>query len=178
MPDPHLFPLPPPPSSQVKDGQLLVDLFVNYDCDLESSNLFERLVATLVRVAQQQPSCPPPPPLQLDTSNTHHLEQALRQEALQALVNLVQAMLTWHRREGGVLTWHRLRGGIVYRSSASLEWRAKVLRPSPCFVWSVLLPLGPWAFTFTQPAEPPPTPPVAPPRSHSGRLPDSSRRMP
>ena len=31
------------------DGQLLVDLFVNYDCDLESSNLFERLVMALVR---------------------------------------------------------------------------------------------------------------------------------
>jgi hypothetical protein len=30
------------------DGQLLVDLFVNYDCDLNSSNLFERLVNGLV----------------------------------------------------------------------------------------------------------------------------------
>ena len=32
------------------NGQLLVDLFVNYDCDMESSNLFERVVAVLVRV--------------------------------------------------------------------------------------------------------------------------------
>jgi len=32
------------------DGQLLVDLFVNYDCDLNSSNLFERLVNGLVSV--------------------------------------------------------------------------------------------------------------------------------
>lgn len=37
----------------VSDGQLLVDLFVNYDCDLESSNLFERLVNGLVKLAQQ-----------------------------------------------------------------------------------------------------------------------------
>ncbi len=29
-----------------------MDLFVNYDCDLESSNLFERMVADLVKVAQ------------------------------------------------------------------------------------------------------------------------------
>lgn len=36
----------------VSDGQLLVDLFVNYDCDLESSNLFERLVNGLVKLAQ------------------------------------------------------------------------------------------------------------------------------
>lgn len=34
------------------DGQLLVDLFVNYDCDLNSSNLFERLVNGLVRAAR------------------------------------------------------------------------------------------------------------------------------
>ena len=35
------------------NGQLLVDLFVNFDCDLESSNLFERIVAVLVRVVSQ-----------------------------------------------------------------------------------------------------------------------------
>lgn len=35
-----------------RDGQLLLDLFVNFDCDLESSNLFERLVNSLVRQAQ------------------------------------------------------------------------------------------------------------------------------
>jgi len=29
---------------QCSDGQLLVDLFVNYDCDLEGSNIFERMV--------------------------------------------------------------------------------------------------------------------------------------
>ncbi|GAX80611.1 hypothetical protein CEUSTIGMA_g8046.t1 [Chlamydomonas eustigma] len=88
----------------VKDGQLLVDLFVNYDCDLESSNLFERLVTMLVRVAQQQPISPPPPPLTIDTTNTHHLEQALRQDALIALVNLVQAMLDWHRDAAGLIS--------------------------------------------------------------------------
>ncbi len=36
------------------DAQLLVDLFVNYDCDLDSSNLFERTVNSVVRVAQGQ----------------------------------------------------------------------------------------------------------------------------
>lgn len=60
-------PAPPPTSAQLqhrgtvlrilneicRDGQLLVDVFVNYDCDLESSNLFERMVNSLVKVAQQ-----------------------------------------------------------------------------------------------------------------------------
>jgi brefeldin A-inhibited guanine nucleotide-exchange protein len=35
-----------------RDGQMLVDLFVNYDCDLDSSSLFERMVNALVRLAQ------------------------------------------------------------------------------------------------------------------------------
>lgn len=30
--------------SMCENGQLLVDLFVNYDCDLEGANLFERMV--------------------------------------------------------------------------------------------------------------------------------------
>lgn len=42
--------------AQCADGQLLVDLFVNYDCDLEGANLFERMVAALVRIAQSPPS--------------------------------------------------------------------------------------------------------------------------
>ena len=35
-----------------KDGQVLVDLFVNYDCDIEGGNLFERTIAATVRLAQ------------------------------------------------------------------------------------------------------------------------------
>ena len=42
--------------AQCTDGQLLVDLFVNYDCDLEGANLFERMVAALVRIAQSPPT--------------------------------------------------------------------------------------------------------------------------
>lgn len=33
----------------------MVDIFVNYDCDLEGANLFERLVLALVRTAQAAP---------------------------------------------------------------------------------------------------------------------------
>lgn len=42
-------------SEVCRDGQLLVDIFVNYDCDLESVNLFERMVNALVRLSQQPP---------------------------------------------------------------------------------------------------------------------------
>ena len=34
------------------DAQLMVDLFVNFDCDLDGQNLFERCVLSLVRIAQ------------------------------------------------------------------------------------------------------------------------------
>ncbi|KAF9622202.1 hypothetical protein IFM89_030060 [Coptis chinensis] len=32
--------------------QMLVDIFVNYDCDLEAANLFERMVLALSKIAQ------------------------------------------------------------------------------------------------------------------------------
>ena len=38
-----------------ENGQLLVDLFVNYDCDLEGANLFERMVRGLfLRYSEKQ----------------------------------------------------------------------------------------------------------------------------
>jgi hypothetical protein len=41
-----------------------VDLFVNYDCDLEGANLFERMVTALVRIAQTSASPDAPVPQQ------------------------------------------------------------------------------------------------------------------
>ncbi|KAL5216472.1 hypothetical protein ABZP36_007873 [Zizania latifolia] len=43
--------LPRPDKSRMlekvcKDSQMLADMFVNYDCDLEGPNLFERTVST------------------------------------------------------------------------------------------------------------------------------------
>ncbi|GFP95753.1 brefeldin a-inhibited guanine nucleotide-exchange protein 5 [Phtheirospermum japonicum] len=35
-----------------KNPQMLVDLYLNYDCDLEAPNLFERMVTTLTKIAQ------------------------------------------------------------------------------------------------------------------------------
>ncbi|GFH25081.1 brefeldin A-inhibited guanine nucleotide-exchange 2-like, partial [Haematococcus lacustris] len=86
-----------------RDGQLLVDLFVNYDCDLDSLNLFERMVNGLVRTAQQPVASPPPSPLIVDPLNLYHQEMFLRHEALQSLVNLVEAMLHWYRLTSGLV---------------------------------------------------------------------------
>jgi hypothetical protein len=76
------------------DGQLLVDLFVNYDCDLGSSNLFERLVNGLVKMAQAAL------PVNSDAQQLQQ-EQWLRQEALQCLASASQALLSWYRESTG-----------------------------------------------------------------------------
>ena len=34
------------------DAQMVVDIYVNYDCDLNAANIFERLVAVLSKIAQ------------------------------------------------------------------------------------------------------------------------------
>jgi brefeldin A-inhibited guanine nucleotide-exchange protein len=34
------------------DAQCIVDIYVNYDCDLSSANIFERLVNDLSKIAQ------------------------------------------------------------------------------------------------------------------------------
>ena len=34
------------------DSQMLADIFVDYDCELEATNLFERMVNALSRIAQ------------------------------------------------------------------------------------------------------------------------------
>eukprot|EP00879_Flechtneria_rotunda_P009955 GHRR01010411.1.p1 GENE.GHRR01010411.1~~GHRR01010411.1.p1 ORF type:complete len:1258 (+),score=566.72 GHRR01010411.1:286-4059(+) len=76
------------------DGQLLVDLFVNYDCDLNSSNLFERLVNGLVKIAQAS----------LPTAADHQQlqqEQWLRQEALQCLASAAEALWVWYKQNSG-----------------------------------------------------------------------------
>lgn len=76
------------------DGQLLVDLFVNYDCDLGSSNLFERLVTGLVKMAQAAL------PATADQQQLQQ-EQWLRQEALQCLASATEALLEWYRESSG-----------------------------------------------------------------------------
>jgi brefeldin A-inhibited guanine nucleotide-exchange protein len=78
------------------EGQLLVDLFVNYDCDLNSSNLFERLVNGLVKLAQSQ--------LPQNAEYTALQQEAwLRQEALQCLSSAAEALLQWYRKHSGQL---------------------------------------------------------------------------
>ncbi|XP_027369108.1 brefeldin A-inhibited guanine nucleotide-exchange protein 5 isoform X2 [Abrus precatorius] len=73
-----------------KDPQMLVDIFVNYDCDLEAPNLFERMVTTLSKIAQ-------------GTQNTEPNSVAVSQTAsikgssLQGLVNVLKSLVDWEQ---------------------------------------------------------------------------------
>ncbi|CAD7702431.1 unnamed protein product [Ostreobium quekettii] len=74
------------------DGQLLVDLFVNYDCDLDNANVFERLVMALKGKALGHG-------MEKDAEKVSQQEALLRLESLRCLVNIVSALVTWHQAQ-------------------------------------------------------------------------------
>ncbi|EXC13619.1 Brefeldin A-inhibited guanine nucleotide-exchange protein 1 [Morus notabilis] len=73
-----------------KDPQMLVDIFVNYDCDLEAPNLFERMVTSLSRISQGTQSTDP---------NLVALSQttSIKGSSLQCLVNVLKSLVDWEK---------------------------------------------------------------------------------
>lgn len=70
------------------DGQVLVDLFVNYDCDIEGGNLFERTISATVRLAQGGHAY---------TGIDDVVEvKEMRYEALHVLTQTVRSLRMWH----------------------------------------------------------------------------------
>ncbi|XP_028967932.1 brefeldin A-inhibited guanine nucleotide-exchange protein 1 [Galendromus occidentalis] len=62
------------------DPQSIVDIYVNYDCDLKAANIFERLVEDLSRLAQ--------------TGIEGH-EKNMRLKSLECLVSILKCMVDW-----------------------------------------------------------------------------------
>lgn len=71
-----------------KDSQMLADIFVNYDCDLEATNLFERMVNALSRIAQGTLNTDP-------SSITLAQNASIKVSSLQCLVNVLKSLVTW-----------------------------------------------------------------------------------
>ncbi|KAF7837607.1 brefeldin A-inhibited guanine nucleotide-exchange protein 5-like [Senna tora] len=73
-----------------KDPQMLVDIFVNYDCDLEAPNLFERMVTTLSKIAQG---------IQNTDPNSVAVSQtaSVKGSSLQGLVNVFKSLVDWEK---------------------------------------------------------------------------------
>ncbi|XP_022935314.1 brefeldin A-inhibited guanine nucleotide-exchange protein 5-like isoform X2 [Cucurbita moschata] len=73
-----------------REPQILVDIFVNYDCDLEAPNLFERTVTTLSRISQGTQNADP---------NLAAVSQttSIKGSSLQCLVNVLKSLVDWEK---------------------------------------------------------------------------------
>lgn len=73
------------------DPQCIVDIFVNYDCDLQSTNIFERIVTVLSKIAQAK-----------GQANSNDIpakirERNLRIRGFECLVAILKCMVDWSR---------------------------------------------------------------------------------
>ncbi|KAJ0681966.1 putative Sec7 domain, armadillo-like helical, sec7 domain superfamily protein [Helianthus annuus] len=71
-----------------QDSQIMIDIFVNYDCDVDSPNIFERTVNGLLKTALG-----PPPGSTTTLTPVHDL--TFRFESVKCLVIIVKSMGAW-----------------------------------------------------------------------------------
>ncbi|XP_058744123.1 brefeldin A-inhibited guanine nucleotide-exchange protein 2-like [Vicia villosa] len=74
------------------DSQILVDIFINYDCDVNSSNIFERMVNGLLKTAQGVPPG-------VTTTLLPPQEVVLKLEAMKSLVGVLKSMGDWMNKQ-------------------------------------------------------------------------------
>ncbi|KAJ4895098.1 Brefeldin A-inhibited guanine nucleotide-exchange protein 3 [Raphanus sativus] len=74
------------------DSQILVDIFINYDCDVNSSNIFERMVNGLLKTAQGVPPG-------MVTTLLPPQEAAMKLEAMKCLVAVLRSMGDWVNKQ-------------------------------------------------------------------------------
>ncbi|RAL54079.1 hypothetical protein DM860_004550 [Cuscuta australis] len=74
------------------DSQIMVDIFLNYDCDVNSSNIFERMVNGLLKTAQGVPPG-------TATTLLPPQEAAMKLEAMKCLVSILKSMGDWMNKQ-------------------------------------------------------------------------------
>ncbi|XP_044492662.1 brefeldin A-inhibited guanine nucleotide-exchange protein 2-like isoform X2 [Mangifera indica] len=74
------------------DSQILVDIFINYDCDVNSSNIFERMVNGLLKTAQGVPPG-------TATTLLPPQESTMKLEAMKCLVAILRSMGDWMNKQ-------------------------------------------------------------------------------
>ncbi|GLI68912.1 hypothetical protein VaNZ11_013463 [Volvox africanus] len=77
------------------EPQLLVDLFVNYDCDLKAPNLYERTVQALSKLSQRTELDGPPPPAGPKQQELARQLASVRDTALRCLLSVVNCLDVW-----------------------------------------------------------------------------------
>ncbi|XP_072259359.1 brefeldin A-inhibited guanine nucleotide-exchange protein 2 isoform X2 [Pyxicephalus adspersus] len=71
------------------DAQCVVDIYVNYDCDLNAANIFERLVNDLSKIAQGRSGH------EMGMSSLQEI--SLRKKGLECLVSILKCMVEWSK---------------------------------------------------------------------------------
>ncbi|KAI4297867.1 hypothetical protein L6164_037728 [Bauhinia variegata] len=71
-----------------QDPHIIIDIFVNYDCDLDASNIFERIVNGLLKAAVG-------PPAGSTTSLSPAQDMTVRHESVKCLVSIIKSMGAW-----------------------------------------------------------------------------------
>uniref|UniRef100_UPI00358E014C brefeldin A-inhibited guanine nucleotide-exchange protein 1-like n=1 Tax=Myxine glutinosa TaxID=7769 RepID=UPI00358E014C len=71
------------------DAQCVVDIYVNYDCDLNAANIFEQLVNDLSKIAQGRSGH--------EMGITPNQELSLRKKGLDCLVSILKCMVEWSK---------------------------------------------------------------------------------
>ncbi|KAL6874044.1 hypothetical protein ACP4OV_014126 [Aristida adscensionis] len=71
-----------------KEPQVIIDIFVNYDCDVDAPNIFERIVNGLLKTALGVPAGS-------TTTLTVAQDQTFRFESVKCLATIVKSMSTW-----------------------------------------------------------------------------------
>ncbi|KAL6603004.1 hypothetical protein ACP70R_043365 [Stipagrostis hirtigluma subsp. patula] len=71
-----------------KEPQVIIDIFVNYDCDVDAPNIFERIVNGLLKTALGVPAGS-------TTTLTVAQDQTFRIESVKCLATIIKSMSTW-----------------------------------------------------------------------------------
>uniref|UniRef100_A0A1X7VGU5 SEC7 domain-containing protein n=1 Tax=Amphimedon queenslandica TaxID=400682 RepID=A0A1X7VGU5_AMPQE len=71
------------------DSQSVVDIFLNYDCDLSLSNIYGRLVNDLSRIGQGRQA--------VELGATPQQERSIRAKGLECLISILKCLVEWSR---------------------------------------------------------------------------------
>ncbi|CAK7329053.1 unnamed protein product [Dovyalis caffra] len=71
-----------------QDSQIIIDIFVNYDCDVDAPNIYERIVNGLLKTALG-------PPTGSTTTLSSVQDITFRHESVKCLVSIIRSMGAW-----------------------------------------------------------------------------------
>ncbi|KAM0069316.1 putative Sec7 domain, mon2, dimerization and cyclophilin-binding domain, Sec7 domain superfamily [Helianthus debilis subsp. tardiflorus] len=95
------------------DSQILVDIFINYDCDVNSSNIFERMVNGLLKTAQGVPPG-------VATTLLPPQEATMKLEAMKCLVAILKSMGDWMNKQLRIPDPHSAKVSEVVECSSEI----------------------------------------------------------